>query len=254
MKSILVLLTGAATAYAHGYISTITAGGKTFENFNPEKDPYDPNHSARPGWTAKNTDLGFISSGAANTPDVICHKSATPGKSTITVKAGETIDLQWNTWPNTHLGPVIDYLANCGGSCSNVSKTSLKWFKIAQKGFNKGAWGSDELVRNGNKWKVTIPKDLAPGNYVLRHEIIALHGAFDLNGAQLYPQCINFKVIGGGTWKPKGTPGISLYRANAPGLHINIYNGLTSYPIPGPPLAKKPRSHSRDILMDGDQD
>lgn len=34
----------------------------------------------------------------------------------------------------------------------------------------------------------TVPQHLAPGNYVLRHEIIALHAAGQANGAQNYPQ------------------------------------------------------------------
>jgi hypothetical protein len=93
-------------------------------------------------------------------------------------------------------------------------------------------------MRNGNTWKVTIPSDIAPGNYVLRHEIIALHGAGSPNGAQLYPQCINFEVSGGGSARPSGTVGTSLYRANDPGILFNIYGNPTSYPIPGPRLYK----------------
>lgn len=37
-------------------------------------------------------------------------------------------------------------------------------------------------------WPVKIPSSLAPGNYVIRHEIIALHAAGSSNGAQNYPQ------------------------------------------------------------------
>jgi hypothetical protein len=35
---------------------------------------------------------------------------------------------------------------------------------------------------------VSIPSTLKPGAYVLRHEIIALHGARSDDGAQAYPQ------------------------------------------------------------------
>jgi hypothetical protein len=50
-----------------------------------------------------------------------------------------------------------------------------------------GAWVTDDLVKNNFSWDLTIP-NLAPGNYVIRHEIIALHAAGQTNGAQAYPQ------------------------------------------------------------------
>jgi hypothetical protein len=43
-------------------------------------------------------------------------------------------------------------------------------------------------TENGFTWTVKIPSSLAPGSYVLRHEIIALHSAGSSNGAQNYPQ------------------------------------------------------------------
>lgn len=49
-----------------------------------------------------------------------------------------------------------------------------------------------DLIKNNFSWDLTIP-NLAPGNYVVRHEIIALHAAGQANGAQSYPQCINRK-------------------------------------------------------------
>lgn len=247
----LAILASAVTVAAHGYVSTITVGGTVHQNFNPSSDPYNPNHPARPGWSASNTDLGFVEPNNAGSPDVICHRSATPGQTSVTVAAGSTLTLQWNTWPDSHKGPVIDYLARCSGSCSSVSKTSLQFFKIAQRGLDGGVWAADRLLSNGNRWAVTIPSNLQAGNYVLRHEIIALHGAGSPNGAQLYPQCINLVVTGGGSSLPSGTAGTSLYRANDAGILFNIYNNPTSYPIPGPALrTRKTRSHARDLNED----
>ncbi|KAG9255499.1 family 61 glycosyl hydrolase [Emericellopsis atlantica] len=235
---VLLLVSAALSVSAHGFVETITVGGTVHQNFNPSTHPYMPNPPALPGWTASNTDLGFVEPNAASSPDVICHRSATPGRSAIPVQAGQTVTLQWNTWPDSHKGPVIDYLASCGsGSCTNVNKQSLQFFKIAEKGLNNGVWAADELMRNGNRWSVTIPSDIAAGNYVLRHEIIALHGASNPNGAQLYPQCINFQVSGGGSARPSGVPGTSLYKATDPGILFNMY-GATSYPIPGPALRR----------------
>lgn len=157
------------------------------------------------------------------------------------VAAGDKINLQWTTWPDTHHGPVIDYLANCGDSCETVDKTTLKFFKIDGVGLVDdttlpGTWGDDQLIVNSNSWMVEIPPTLAPGNYVLRHELIALHSAGSEDGAQNYPQCFNLQITGSGSDKPSGVLGTDLYKATDAGILINIYNSLSTYVVPGPTL------------------
>jgi hypothetical protein len=83
---------------------------------------------------------------------------------------------------------------------------------------------------------VTIPSSIAPGNYVLRHEIIALHSAGQANGAQSYPQCFNLVISGSGSASPSGVVGTSLYTPTDEGILYDIYSGNTEYPIPGPAL------------------
>ena len=138
-------------------------------------------------------------------------------------------------------GPVLDYLAPCNGDCQNVNKSSLEFFKIDGKGLIDGSsppgfWADDELIANGNGWLVQIPEDIKPGNYVLRHEIIALHEGFNQNGAQLYPQCFNLQITGSGTVEPEGTPATELYSPTDPGILVDIYNPLSTYVVPGPTL------------------
>lgn len=99
-----------------------------------------------------------------------------------------------------------------------------------------GYYASDELIDNNLGWMVEIPADLAPGDYVLRHEIIALHSADQANGAQNYPQCFNLRITGSGTRKPAGVPATELYSAADPGIAFNLYNRPDSYVIPGPAL------------------
>jgi len=250
-KAFVTAVLGATAVSAHGFVEKITAGGQTITNYNPSTAPYANPKPETPGWNADQPDLGFVSPSAASNPDIICHKSATPGKKSVTVAAGEKITLTWNTWPDSHKGPVIEYLAKCSGDCSSATKTDLKFFKISEKGLSGGKWAADELVANGNKWEVTIPSDIAAGNYVLRHEIIALHSAGQENGAQFYPQCINLQVTGGGSANPSGVAGTSLYTAKDKGVLFDIYSGATSYPIPGPAVysSKKRRSHARDIAV-----
>ena len=129
-------------------------------------------------------------------------------------------------------------MARCDGDdCSKASPGDLSFFKIDEAGLNDAAsqnWASDDLIADGNSWTVTVPESLAPGQYVLRHEIIALHSAQDTNGAQNYPQCINLEVTGSGTAEPEGEPATEFYTASDPGISLSIYNNLESYEIPGP--------------------
>jgi hypothetical protein len=85
-------------------------------------------------------------------------------------------------------------------------------------------------------WNVQIPSDLKSGDYIVRHELIALHYG-DTNGAESYVSCMNLKLLGDGEAEPKETvrfPGA--YSPNHPGLKINIYhmeNRYVSYFVPG---------------------
>jgi hypothetical protein len=104
---------------------------------------------------------------------------------------------------------------------------------------NRSTWASDTLIANNNSWTVTIPSSLIAGSYVLRHEIIALHSADQANGAQNYPNCINFQISGKGTAKPAGVKATKLYSATSKSIAISIYwPVLKSYTIPGPALWK----------------
>ena len=135
----------------------------------------------------------------------------------------------------------MDYLAKCAGDdCTTVDAGDLSFFKIDEKGLNDAAsqnWASDDLIKDDFAWTVTVPEDIAPGQYVLRHEIIALHSAQDTNGAQNYPQCFNLEVTGSGTANPEGVLGTALYTPTDAGIKVGIYSALgDSYEIPGPAL------------------
>jgi hypothetical protein len=192
------------------------------------------------GWKIP-TDLanGFIPPDSYASSDIICHLAATNAMIAAPIKAGQSVELQWTPWPTSHKGPVIDYLANCNGPCETVDKTTLKWFKIDEvglldKSITDGYWGTDQLIANNNSWTVVIPPTIAPGNYVLRHEIIALHSAGSANGAQNYPQCVNIAVSSSGTDKPAGVLATTFYNATDPGILFDLYGAFTSYTIPGP--------------------
>ncbi|KIW21110.1 hypothetical protein PV08_01689 [Exophiala spinifera] len=226
---------------AHGIVSGIVAGGQWYSGYNPSFK-YSNNPPVVAGWSIPDDgDYGFVSD--YTSPDIICHKGATPGGAYVSVAAGESLELQWTVWPESHHGPMIDYLASCGDDCTTVDKSQLKFNKIDEAGLVNGSpapgkWASDDMIANNNSWVVTIPSSIAPGKYVLRHETIALHSAFNAGGAQNYPQCINLEITGSGsTSLTGGTLGTELYTAQDPGILLNIYYpALESYDIPGPPL------------------
>ncbi|KAM0814621.1 hypothetical protein AB5N19_00411 [Seiridium cardinale] len=99
-------------------------------------------------------------------------------------------------------------------------------------------WPDSHHGRLLTNWlHATIPASVTPGNYVLRHEIIALHGANQPNGAQAYPQCFNLEITGSGADTPSVIPGTQLYNSVDPGILYNLYTTpQPSYTVPGPPL------------------
>lgn len=245
-SAVLAALAGAASVAAHGHVSKIAAGGETFTGFDPTAAPYGTQPDSVT-WSNGASDNGYVLSANVADPDIICHLDATNAALSATVAAGSDVKITWNQWPESHKGPVIDYMADCGGDCSTVDKTTLKWFKIAEMGqISKGAgagqvgkWADDLLLENDLTWTVAIPETLKAGNYVLRHELIALHEGNQAGKTQMYPQCINLVVEGTGSDLPEGVVGTSLYTPEDSGLLYNIYNDEegTNYVIPGPTLA-----------------
>ncbi|KAH9905483.1 endoglucanase-4 [Xylariomycetidae sp. FL2044] len=218
----------------HGFVSGVTVNGAWTAGSDPVWYYYAAGTApATAGWDSLNQDLGFIEPAKFGTSDIACHKSATVGKNFINVNAGDTIKFYWNTWPDSHKGPILNYIAPY-----NTNAATLQWSKISQSSFVSGTtWATDQLISSNFTSTTTIPRNLKAGNYVIRHEIIALHGATKNNGAQAYPQCFNLKVGGSGSVSPSGgTTGTSLYKRNDAGIMFNVYGSSTSYPYPGPSL------------------
>ncbi|KPI37097.1 Polysaccharide monooxygenase Cel61a [Cyphellophora attinorum] len=241
LTSTLLLASLTLPASAHGTVQGIVANGQWYRGYSPQFQWMNPIPVVA-GWSVpKDTDNGFVNDYTST--DIVCHREATPGGAYVKVAAGSTVQLLWTAWPH-NVGPVLTYLSPCpNNDCATLDKSTALWTKIDQMGMTStqpfpGIWGSSQLMQNNNSWTVTIPASVAPGKYVLRHEIIALHQSQDIGGAQNYPQCVNLDVSGSGTndLSVGGTLGTKLYTANDPGIHVNVYNGLQSYVIPGPPV------------------
>ncbi len=87
-----------------------------------------------------------------------------------------------------------------------------------------------------------MPSCVAPGQYLMRVELLALHSAYSAGGAQFYMECAQIEVSGSGT--NTGSELVSFpgaYPSNDPGIVLNIYdnsgnptNGGRAYNVPGP--------------------
>ncbi|KAG9020148.1 hypothetical protein FS837_008560, partial [Tulasnella sp. UAMH 9824] len=87
---------------------------------------------------------------------------------------------------------------------------------------------------NCGKFSFTIPSDIPPGDYLLRAEVIALHVAYGIGGAQHYMSCYQLKITGGGSASPSGVSFPGAYSLNDPGILFTLYTSFTTYTIPGP--------------------
>ncbi|KAJ6613157.1 glycoside hydrolase family 61 protein [Mycena sp. CBHHK59/15] len=190
----------------HGYVQQITAGSAVYTGYLPYTDPY--YNIQCNGWS----DGGVIGS--------------TPAPIYGTVAAGTKMGLNWTAWPDSHAGPMITYMALAPSNITAwLPGTSPVWFKVAESG----------KTAAGFIYSFTIPAKLKPGQYIIRHEIIALHAAYIYPGAQFYPSCIQVQVTGSGTSFPPASsmPLSGAYTATTPGIVYNMYT-IQAYPIPGP--------------------
>ncbi|GJD01255.1 glycosyl hydrolase family 61 [Colletotrichum higginsianum IMI 349063] len=141
----------------------------------------------------------------------------------------------------SHKGPIIAYLAKVDNAAS-TGTAGLKWFKAAEAGLSGSTWAVDTMIANGGWHYFTLPSCVAPGDYLLRVELIALHGASVQGEAQFYMGCAQIRVTGSGN--NAGSSFVSFpgaYSASHPGILVSIYdntgrptNGGRPYSIPGP--------------------
>ncbi|KAG9041219.1 hypothetical protein FS837_012545 [Tulasnella sp. UAMH 9824] len=168
-----------------------------------------------------------------------------------TVAAGQSVAVEMHQQPGdrtctteaiggNHDGPVIVYMAKVSDS-STAAGSTASWFKVWQNGLVTADattqtyyWATDAMNDNCGVVWFTIPSDLAPGDYLVRAEVIALHVAFSSGGAQHYMSCFQITVTGGGSSSPSGVAFPGAYSLTDPGILFNLYTSFTTYTIPGP--------------------
>ncbi|CAO2658027.1 Nn.00g072870.m01.CDS01 [Neocucurbitaria sp. VM-36] len=235
------LLGYSQTVAAHGYLKSIQVNGQSYLAWQVGQDDYLAEEPTR--YVRRIKDNGPVPDFTG--PDITCNVGGNiPAKGIIPVNPGDKVKLIWDQWGSSHSGPVMNYLADCGGSCATFKGNSgTPWVKFDQMAYDttkSPSWGSDFLAKQGASWTVTIPAALKPGEYILRHEILGLHVAGTRMGAQFYPACVQIKVGGSGTKTlPSGVGLPGAYNPDDDGVLVQLWQvnqGQRSYTAPGGPV------------------
>lgn len=179
--------------------------------------------------------------------DMVCNQGGLDADimaatSTHPVSPGDTVGFDINSELG-HPGPLAVYMSKApDGTSAAEYKGDGDWFKVYDlttssiseiDGLHWGNYIGSAPITN---FTFQIPTELPPGDYLMRGEHIALHGAGEFGGAQHYMGCAQLTVSGSGSGSPSPLvqiPGV--YTGNEPGLIINIYwPPPQNYTIPGP--------------------
>jgi len=174
-----------------------------------------------------------------------CGNDPTPPPLKAYARAGADITIQWTNVPRHHLGPSMSYL---GLWTPGQKPQTVDFFKVKGEGYNKakGLWGNEMVIQNHNRDQIQIPSDIKPGLYILRSELLSLHGNGQymnpgLKGLpQFYTHCFNIEISGNGTSSPSGVKFPGGYSKNDPGVTFILGNQgkYASYTVPGPAVYK----------------
>ncbi|KDQ15684.1 glycoside hydrolase family 61 protein [Botryobasidium botryosum FD-172 SS1] len=228
----------ASLVRAHGYVDTVAIDGRAYQGWHPFVDNYI--HEAK-SIVRRIPDDGPVYN--ISSPALACNEGGEAGAGLIaSARGGSVVTFRWNRWPEDHKGPVTTYMADCNGNCSvfGVGSRDRIWFKIDEAGlFPNGVWASNALTANNGTWSIIIPATIKPGQYLIRHEILALHS---IREPQVYPSCtqVNVRESFGSDVPLDGElasiPGI--YDDAGDAIYGDIWNQPTSWPIVGPPVVR----------------
>ncbi|KAI0694067.1 glycosyl hydrolase family 61-domain-containing protein [Cytidiella melzeri] len=222
---------------AHGFLSNLVIDGTSYKGNLPNATP-------NPSVVRQISSVDPVK-GTSNA-NLNCGQDAQKASLLADAQPGSSLSFFWmngdsGNWVH-NTGPVMTYLASCGDTtCDQFDSTQAKWFKIDEAGQDSsGAWAQATL-NTGAPINVTLPSNLASGNYLVRHEIIALQLAMSVGGAEFYPSCSQLKVGGSGTGVPDSSELVSFpgaYSDNDPGiLDTDVYTPGAAYTFPGPKVA-----------------
>jgi hypothetical protein len=167
-----LLLCAASSVLGHGAVTSYVIGGVNYpgyEGYSPSSGP----PTIERQWPDYNPILSVTDS------KMTCN-GGTSAPLSANITAGQQITAKWAQWTHQQ-GPVMVWMYKCAGAFSSCTGKDKGWFKIDQMGMTAPpltgtSWGT-AVVYAKLAWTSTIPANLAPGNYLIRHELLALHQA-----------------------------------------------------------------------------
>jgi len=233
----------AGVAAAHSAVLSVKFDGTTY----PARDArFDPVLKAkRVEWSFKDVNsFPWMAVTDVLDPAIACGLDSKPPELKAVARAGSEVAVQWSGIVRMHLGPVMSYLGALPDP--NTPPQQIKFFKVSELGYDKEKklWGNEELIKQNYTDLFKIPSDIKPGLYVLRTELLALHGnswssePTLYSGPQFYTHCFNVEISGNGNATPEGVTFPGAYKRNDPGVKFNLratQEAKDSYVIPGPP-------------------
>ncbi|KAK1758283.1 glycosyl hydrolase family 61-domain-containing protein [Echria macrotheca] len=236
---LLSFLLASGLVAGHGAVTSYIIGGKTYPGYDGLNTTTNPAPTIQFPWANYYPTLSIddikirCNTGSPSAPP--------PELLSAPVRAGDNITAVWKQWTHQQ-GPVMVWMYPCGGgdSCTGDAKA---WFKIDQmglfrgdEGLNSNNWGT-ALVNKNLEWSSVIPRNLAPGRYLVRHELLSLH---QKKVSQFYAECAQLEVAGDGDAVP---PAEFLYPIpgyapqSDPGVTVDIFTDKsTTYTCPGGPV------------------
>ncbi|KAL9595725.1 MAG: hypothetical protein Q9219_006263 [cf. Caloplaca sp. 3 TL-2023] len=175
--------------------------------------------------------------------------------------AGSQFTFNFRDWPDgsqpgsldkSHMGPCSVYMKKVDNSAGDNNAAGPGWFKIFEEDYDNssGQWCTSKIMANDGKLSVKIPSDLAPGYYLVRPELLALHQADKSPpDPQFYVGCAQIFLQSSGSSVPKDTvsiPGHVSMQDKAMTFGIWNLKGQVNFPQFGPPTYQS-GSSKRDV-------
>ncbi|KAG2034740.1 glycoside hydrolase family 61 protein [Suillus americanus] len=222
---------------AHGYLAQVVIDGNNYYGNVPNAKPV-------PSIIRQINDVSPVM-GASN-PYLNCGQDAQLASLVANANPSSHLQFWWKGgdgghWPH-NTGPIMTYMARCvDTTCDQYNSTNAKWFKIKETGLQPGdmVWYQQNIM-DGGAVNVILPPILAPGQYLIRHEIIALHEAVAMGGAQFYPSCTQVNIQGDQWDVAPASDKVTFpggYNDDDPGIYDPmVFNRPVQYTFPGPPV------------------